>query len=129
MLNLKILKRYTDTKSGYVKLYLEDFSVVEEHRYIMTHFLNRELSYNEIVHHIDGNKQNNNIKNLELKTRSEHAKNHATKDFNDINIELICPICNNTFYLKKSQYKYRVKNGQKTFCCCREHSFKNQKKH
>lgn len=39
---------------------------VMTHRYNMAVKLNRPLNSNEIVHHIDGNKSNNNISNLEL---------------------------------------------------------------
>jgi len=38
--------------------------------------LGRELLSTEIVHHIDGNPQNNNIANLEIMTLSEHARHH-----------------------------------------------------
>lgn len=50
--------------------------VIDEHRYIMEQFLGRKLKSNEIVHHIDGNKRNNNLSNLEILTRSEHARLH-----------------------------------------------------
>lgn len=39
---------------------------VMEHRYLMAMKLNRPLTPDEIVHHIDGNKENNTIENLEL---------------------------------------------------------------
>lgn len=40
------------------------------HRYKMAIELNRPLTKDEIVHHIDGNKQNNSIENLELWSKS-----------------------------------------------------------
>lgn len=40
------------------------------HRYKMAVKLGRPLTQDEIVHHIDGNKQNNNIENLELWNKS-----------------------------------------------------------
>ena len=30
-----------------------------------------------VVHHIDGDKHNNNVSNLEVKSNSEHARHHA----------------------------------------------------
>lgn len=48
-----------------------------KHRLTMIQHLNRNLNENEIVHHIDGNKANNDISNLKIMTPSEHAKIHA----------------------------------------------------
>lgn len=47
-----------------------------EHRKVMEEYLGRELSPDEIVHHIDGNKLNNDISNLQLVTRAEHINIH-----------------------------------------------------
>ncbi len=44
------------------------------HRYIMEIYLGRKLVKNEVVHHIDDNKLNNNISNLELMSSSEHNR-------------------------------------------------------
>lgn len=49
---------------------------VRLHRYIMECYLGRKLTKDEIVHHKDGNKLNNNISNLELLSRAEHIKKH-----------------------------------------------------
>lgn len=46
------------------------------HRYIMELHLKRELLPHEIVHHIDGDKWNNAISNLELTNRKDHVKMH-----------------------------------------------------
>lgn len=50
---------------------------IDEHRYIMQQFLGRKLKENEVVHHIDGNKSNNNIENLQLMIKEEHSRYHA----------------------------------------------------
>lgn len=56
---------------GVKKIYL--------HRHIMSQHLGRELDENEFVHHIDGDKTNNDIKNLQIVTNSQHAKIHAVE--------------------------------------------------
>ena len=57
------------TKNGYVL----------EHRIVIENKLGRILESSEIVHHIDGNKHNNNVDNLEVMTASEHAYHHVKK--------------------------------------------------
>jgi hypothetical protein len=49
---------------------------VLEHRLVMAEFLGRPLTRAEVVHHIDGDKTNNAIDNLELMTRAEHVALH-----------------------------------------------------
>lgn len=46
------------------------------HRYIIEQKLGRTLDSQEIVHHKDGNKLNNNINNLELMTHKIHNNIH-----------------------------------------------------
>lgn len=48
-----------------------------EHRYVMENHLGRPLEKSEHIHHLDGNKQNNDLSNLMLLTSSQHNKvNH-----------------------------------------------------
>ena len=49
---------------------------IDEHRYVMEQYLGRKLSRDEVVHHKDGNKENNDIENLELMSLSEHSRQH-----------------------------------------------------
>lgn len=47
------------------------------HRARLEQKLGRYLKSNEQVDHIDGNKANNDISNLELKVHGEHQRDHA----------------------------------------------------
>lgn len=52
---------------------------VREHRLVMEQHLRRYLSPCEVVHHIDGNKANNSIDNLELFSRNaDHLRHELT---------------------------------------------------
>ena len=59
-----------------------------EHRLIMEEHLGRKLSSDEIVHHIDGDKHNNDILNLTIMSRSEHSRWHRLHRTINITIEL-----------------------------------------
>jgi hypothetical protein len=67
---------------GYVELLMHEHPMsnkdgcVREHRLIMSDHLGRLLEPHEDVHHIDGNKLNNDITNLVVLTRSQHTSIH-----------------------------------------------------
>ena len=50
---------------------------IDEHRYIMEQILGRKLTKDEVVHHIDGNKLNNDPSNLQVMSRAEHTRLHS----------------------------------------------------
>lgn len=65
-----------DKNIGYFKIRHNGKSY-KYHRYLMEQKLGRELLEEEVVHHIDGDKLNNNINNLELmSSKSEHLRFH-----------------------------------------------------
>lgn len=49
----------------------------DEHRVIAENLLGRKLTYNEVVHHIDENPLNNDLKNLLIMSRHHHGRLHG----------------------------------------------------
>lgn len=58
--------------------FANDGKYVAEHRLVIEKNIKRYLTNKEIVHHINGNKLDNNIKNLVLITRQKHGSIHNT---------------------------------------------------
>ncbi len=67
--------RWTDPKSGYVYLTLPGARKdrILEHRYVMEQHLGRPLWPDENVHHLNGQRGENGIENLELWSKSQPA--------------------------------------------------------
>lgn len=66
------------SKTGYMVGYV-DRVLYYQHRYIMEQHLGRTLSSKETVHHINGDKTDNSLENLELISASEHARLHTVE--------------------------------------------------
>jgi hypothetical protein len=72
-------------KEGYVRVYagLHPFAagrlMIFEHVMLMELELNRKLLSSEVVHHINHNKSDNNLQNLQLMTRKDHCKLHGVE--------------------------------------------------
>ena len=71
-------------KGGYYEVYVRkthqyrpEQDWVRQHIIIVENHIGRKLLKDEVVHHIDGDKLNNNIGNLDICTISEHNNCHA----------------------------------------------------
>lgn len=51
---------------------------IQQHRIVMEKYLARKISTGELVHHIDGNKLNNQINNLRIEEWGDHTAHHHT---------------------------------------------------
>ena len=94
----KIKREYyqgTFDKSGYLMIQKSGVTKAE-HRWVMEEHLGRKLQRTEIVHHINEDKLDNRIENLEIMNVSEHLKLHKTGKYHNPNNSKIhkqCPMC------------------------------------
>lgn len=92
------------TKKGYVL----------HHRIVMENHLGRLLDPKEEVHHINGQKHDNRLENLELTKKGEHQSFHGRKR-GRMWIMLKCPFCKKVFSRERKQ-TFISKGGQWSAC-------------
>ena len=73
----------TLVKMGYIMEYAPDHPAskagkgyVMQHRLVMERSIGRYLLPTELIHHINGDKQDNRLENLEIKSQHDHIKDH-----------------------------------------------------
>lgn len=72
---------------GYRRITTPDGRRMDEHRYVMEQKLGRRLLRHETVHHIDGNKTNNDAENLQLRVGMHgHGVEYSCGDCGSANI-------------------------------------------
>lgn len=70
---------------GYISVYFPNHPNCTKDKYVMEHILvmekklGRHLNDNEVVHHMNGIRDDNRIENLQLMTFKEHAGHHMKK--------------------------------------------------
>lgn len=74
------------TKRGYIKIRKPEhpnniYGYCYEHRLVMEEHIGRYLTEHEDIHHINENKSDNRLENLELLTSSEHSKLTSKKNW------------------------------------------------
>lgn len=63
--------------NGYIEITMGDNKGKGQHRAIMEEHLGRPLESGEVVHHINHNRSDNRLENLEVMSRSSHCSHHA----------------------------------------------------
>ena len=102
------------------------------HRLIMEQHLGRKLTRGETVHHVDGNKTNNEITNLELMQLGKHSKLHNKDDrnFRDLHgnsksvwnkgtasyTDVSCAVCGKEYRRLTKYYTQGQKLGSASVC-------------
>jgi len=88
------------------------------HRLVASTFI-RELSINEVVHHINDNPFNNSINNLAIMTRSEHSALHQHRK-GQKTVLLTCPNCLREFERRLCKTHLEPSRKVKATFCCRK---------
>lgn len=101
--------------NGYQLIYVPDYPSamttknykgwMYEHRYVMENYLKRQLTKDEVVHHLDGVKDNNHINNLIVLSHRDHNLLHSYQE-GKIHQTKKCPQCEKMFKPVNSLSKY-----------------------
>jgi hypothetical protein len=90
---------------GYVAVKTGIRSYDLEHRLVMAKAIGRSLTTDEHVHHLNGDKADNRIENLQLMTNTEHQKLHDFPQTRSGRVKLTCKLCGREYERKASRAK------------------------
>lgn len=86
-------------------------------KYLMCVDKKRVLSKDEQVDHIDGDKTNDSIDNLQILSLAENMRKMTIETGKSAKlVKCICTYCSNEFYREARQVNWKIKNGAKLFC-------------
>ena len=88
-------------------------------RYLLSVSLGRYLSENEHVDHIDNNKTNDVLSNLQLVTQADNNRKAAKLKGRQV-AEIRCPICGTIFTRRKGNTQAVEIHKGKVTCCSKE---------
>lgn len=129
MIYADVIKTYGpyEGKDGRLRLILKlknnKTKTISYPKYLMESYLNRYLTDDETVDHIDGNPLNNDIDNLRVLSRKEHCYNDVLRN-KDVIVK--CTFCGKEFIIKGNNIRYhnRKDKHQSGYFCSRQCSGK-----
>ena len=97
----------------------KDRSTISYARYLMSVHLKRLLNKDEHVDHINNDKLDDRIENLQILTpEMNNLKMRLYNGIKRAKVKLRCPICKIDFWRNKNRTQLNnCKKGQITFCC------------
>jgi DNA-binding NtrC family response regulator len=107
-------KHYREKDSGYILILkpshprADKSGYVPEHTLVMEQMLGRLLKPDEVVHHINGNKSNNQPENLRLMTAFQHKQLHSSLDRKTVDIEYAAKMLDEGYTLSEVSKKFNV---------------------
>lgn len=127
-LGYRVYKVYHKTYDRYmanlVKIDGSGRTTISWAKYVYSVANKRILGDDETVDHIDNNKLNDDISNLQLMSIGDNIRKSA-KGL-DI-VDLVCPVCGESFQRRKALTHLARGRGKKTFCS-RECLYESQRK-
>lgn len=88
-----------------------------EHHLVYWNAHNIVPKSNEVIHHINENRFDNRIENLELITRKNHSNYHSSKK-GRFYVDIQCPNCRKIFTIPFN--KCFIQKHSSYTCCCRQ---------